>query len=41
VLHILENPEVGSPDYRQSENFFRRCTEVRVILGGEDHGQEA
>ena len=41
VLHIVDNPEVGSSRYRQSESFFHLCTEVRTILGGEENGQEA
>ncbi len=41
VLHIVDNPEVGSFGYRQSENFFHLCTEVRTILGREENGQEA
>ncbi len=40
VLQIVDNPEVGSSDYRQSENFFHLCTEVRTILGGQGNGQE-
>lgn len=40
VLYRLDNPEAGSERYRQSEMFFRRCTALRKILGGEYRGQE-
>lgn len=40
VLYQLDNPEAGSERYRQSEMFFRRCTALRKILGGEYRGQE-
>lgn len=40
VLRIVENPEAGSADYRQSDIFFHRCVELREILKGEDYGQE-
>ncbi len=40
VLRIVDNPEVGSADYRQSDSFFHRCVELREILKGEDYGQE-
>jgi NitT/TauT family transport system ATP-binding protein len=40
VLRVVDNPQAGSVDYRQSDNFFRRCVELREILKGEDDGQE-
>ncbi len=41
VLAIVENPQVGSADYRLSDHFFHQCTELREILKGEYDGQEA
>ncbi|MEE4241746.1 MAG: ATP-binding cassette domain-containing protein [Desulfopila sp.] len=41
VLHTFDNTGVGSPRYRQSENFFHLCTEVRTILGVDENGKEA
>lgn len=32
VLAAVENPEVGSPDYRKTPLFHRRCVEVRRVL---------
>ncbi|MBU1567775.1 MAG: ABC transporter ATP-binding protein [Proteobacteria bacterium] len=40
VLRIVDNPQAGSADYRQSDIFFHRCVELREILKGEDYGQE-
>mgnify|MGYP002830125207 CR=1 FL=1 len=34
VLHTVDNPEAGSGQYRQSETFFKRCIELRKVLGG-------
>lgn len=31
---IVLNPEIGSSEYRMSDLFFRRCTEVRSLLEG-------
>ncbi|RPH38653.1 MAG: ABC transporter ATP-binding protein [Desulfobulbaceae bacterium] len=41
VLRIVENSEAGCIDYRQTENYFHQCTELRAILQGEYDGQEA
>lgn len=41
VLRIVENPEAGSTDYRQSDSFFRQCKQLRQILKGEYNGQQA
>ncbi|MFH0784859.1 MAG: ABC transporter ATP-binding protein [Pseudomonadota bacterium] len=40
VLHIVDNPEAGNPEYRRSDTFFHRCIDLREILQGEDDGQE-
>lgn len=40
VLRIVDNPQAGSADYRQSDIFFHRCVELREILKEEDYGQE-
>jgi NitT/TauT family transport system ATP-binding protein len=40
VLRVVDNPQAGSIDYRQSEIFFHRCVELRAILRGGDDGQE-
>jgi NitT/TauT family transport system ATP-binding protein len=40
VLRIVDNPQAGGADYRQSDIFFHRCVELREILKGEDYGQE-
>lgn len=40
VLSIVDNPQAGSADYRQSDIFFHRCVELREILKGADDGQE-
>lgn len=40
VLCIVENPEAGSLDYRQTDHFFHQCTALRAILKGEYNGQE-
>jgi len=34
ILEIIDNPAAGDPQYRQSEDFFHRCTTVRTMLGG-------
>ncbi len=39
VLRIVDNPQAGSTDYRQTDIFFHRCVELREILKGEDYGQ--
>ena len=31
---ILDNPGSGSSDYRDSEQFYKKCSEVRTRLGG-------
>ena len=31
---LLENPESGSKEYRDSEQFYKKCSEVRARLGG-------
>jgi ABC-type nitrate/sulfonate/bicarbonate transport system ATPase subunit len=40
VLRIVDNPQAGSTDYRQSDVFFHLCVELRELLKGEDYGQE-
>ena len=40
ILRIVENPEAGSLDYRQTDHFFHQCTALRAILKGEYNGQE-
>lgn len=40
VLCCVENPEAGQKEYRQSEVFFHRCTELRRALREEFNGQE-
>lgn len=34
IIRIIENREAGSKGYRQSELFFKRCIELRNVLGG-------
>lgn len=41
VLRIVENPDAGTLDYRQTESFFHQCTGLREILKDEYNGQEA
>lgn len=38
IVKIVKNPEAGSTKYREQESFFRRCTELRKILKGEQDG---
>lgn len=40
VLRLVDNPEAGSDNYRDSAVFFHRCVQLRQILKGEDDGQE-
>lgn len=40
ILRIVENPEAGNPDYRQTDHFFHQCTALRQILKKEYDGQE-
>ncbi|PKQ10053.1 MAG: ABC transporter ATP-binding protein [Actinobacteria bacterium HGW-Actinobacteria-9] len=41
ITAIVENPEMGSPDYRMTESFFRKVTELRALLVDEGalHGE--
>ncbi len=41
ILKIVDNPGAGSPDYRQSDQFFHQCIRLRELLKGEFNGQEA
>lgn len=41
VLHLVDNPEAGSDNYRDSAVFFHRCVQLRQILKGEVDGPEA
>ncbi len=38
IVTIAENPGAGRPDYRQSTQFFQRCSQLRAILREECHG---
>lgn len=40
VVRIVENPEVGTAKYRQSDRFYHRCTLLRTILKEEENGSE-
>lgn len=40
VLHLVDNPEAGSDNYRDSDVFFHRCVQLRQILKGEGDGPE-
>jgi ABC-type nitrate/sulfonate/bicarbonate transport system ATPase subunit len=40
VLHLVNNPEAGSDNYRDSDVFFHRCVQLRQILKGEGDGPE-
>ena len=40
VLRLVDNPEAGGADYRDSDTFFHRCVLLRQILKGESDGQE-
>jgi NitT/TauT family transport system ATP-binding protein len=40
VLRLVDNPEAGSDNYRDSDVFFRRCVQLRQILKGEGDGPE-
>jgi NitT/TauT family transport system ATP-binding protein len=33
IPQIIDNPHAGTPDYRQSNEFFRRCNRLRELLG--------
>ena len=41
IIKIVDNPGSGSPDYRQSDQFFHQCIRLRELLKGEFNGQEA
>ncbi|MBB5346656.1 ABC transporter ATP-binding protein [Desulfoprunum benzoelyticum] len=41
ILQIVDNPGAGSREYRQTEQFFHNCNQLRRILKEEDHGPEA
>jgi NitT/TauT family transport system ATP-binding protein len=41
ILKVVDNPGAVSPDYRQSDQFFRQCIRLRELLKGEFNGQEA
>ncbi len=41
ILKIVDNPEAGDIDYRESKSFFQRCTELRQLLRGEENGKKA
>ena len=32
VIAVVDNPDVGSDDYRGSDAFFERCTDIRKKL---------
>ena len=36
VSHIIENPAMGSTDYRGTEEFYRTCQQVRLLLHQDD-----
>jgi ABC-type nitrate/sulfonate/bicarbonate transport system ATPase subunit len=40
VLGLVNNPEAGSDNYRDSDVFFHRCVQLRQILKGEGDGPE-
>jgi NitT/TauT family transport system ATP-binding protein len=40
VLRLVDNPEAGGSDYRDSDVFFHRCVLLRQILKGEGDGPE-
>jgi ABC-type nitrate/sulfonate/bicarbonate transport system ATPase subunit len=40
VLRLVDNPEAGSDNYRDSDVFFHRCVQLRQILKGEGDGPE-
>jgi NitT/TauT family transport system ATP-binding protein len=35
VGSVVENPEMGEADYRESPSFYERCAAVRAILAAE------
>lgn len=39
VVHIVENPEAGQADFRNREQFYRRCALIRDILMEESDGE--
>lgn len=39
IVKIVSNPEAGDKKYREQRSFFRRCTELRNILKGEQDGE--
>jgi len=41
ILEIVDNPGAGDRDYRQTEQFFRNCNQLRRILKEEDDGPQA
>lgn len=41
ILQIVDNPEGGDVNYRQTNQFFHQCTRIRELLKGELNGQEA
>ena len=40
VLRLVDNPEAGNDNYRDSDIFFQRCVLLRQILKGEGDGPE-
>jgi ABC-type nitrate/sulfonate/bicarbonate transport system ATPase subunit len=40
VLRLVDNPEAGGDNYRDSDVFFHRCVQLRQILKGEGDGPE-
>ena len=41
ILEIVDNPGAGDREYRQTEQFFRHCNQLRRILKEEDDGPQA
>ena len=37
----VHNPQAGAPDYRQQDTFFRRCRQLRELMGEEEVNEMA